>query len=118
MNKVVLSINPNKAMNYLLKSVIKPEYHLITVDNVYDATNELKKTEEITTIIIDLDQSEKEVWEFIHHVKTSRFYFKPLIALTSDKSTKMNKQVEEARIKHLFYKPFSPVEILKKIDDL
>lgn len=105
-------------MNYLLKSVIEGEYEIITVDNVYAATNELKKRRTIKTIIVDLDQSKKEVWEFIHHIKTSRFYFKPLIVLTSDRSSMMNKQVEEARIRHLIYKPFSPVDILKQIDEI
>lgn len=103
-------------MNFLLKSVIEKEYEMIVVDNVYAAAEELKKTKKIKTIIIDLDQAEKEAWEFIHHVKTSRFYFKPVIVLTSDKSVMMNKQVQEARIRHLFYKPFSPVDILKEIE--
>lgn len=117
MNRTVLSVNPNKAMNYLLKSVIEVQYKIITVDNVYSATNELKM-QAIKTIIVDLDHSEKEVWEFIHHVKTSRFYFRPLIVLTSDRSIRMNKQVEQARIRHLVYKPFSPDDILKQIDEI
>ncbi len=115
MNKVVLSINADKAMTFVLESVIEKEFEVITVEDVYAAATQLKKRLNIKVIIVDVDNTQRDVWDFIHHVKTSKFYFKPIILLTSNKSKLMSKQIESTGIKYFFYKPFSPSEILKKI---
>lgn len=87
MNNVVLSINADKAMTFVLESVIEKEFEVITVEDVYAATTQLKKRLNIKVIIVDVDNTQKNVWDFIHHVKTSKFYLKPIILL---KATKAN----------------------------
>lgn len=117
MMNAVLSINTNKAMNYVIESIIDKQYDAITVNDIYSAAEQLKKRQDIKTIILDVDNTNADVWDFIHHIKTSRFFNKPIIVLTSDKGLAQSKKVEEAKIRYLLHKPFTPSEILKKISE-
>lgn len=118
MTKAILSINTNKAMSYVLQSIMNEKFDVIVVDDIYSASEKLKKRLDIKTIIIDIDQSTGEAWDFIHHIKTSRFFYKPIIVLTSDKSKQTNIQAKEAKIKFLIHKPFTPSEILNQIKEI
>lgn len=118
MINAVLSINANKAMNYVIESIINHQYDVIAVNDIYSAAEQLKKRQDIKTIVLDVDNTQADVWDFIHHIKTSRFFNRPIIVLTSDKSLAQTKKVEETKIRYLLYKPFAPSEILKKISEV
>ncbi|XVJ66422.1 MAG: response regulator [Lacibacter sp.] len=118
MINAVLSINANKAMNYVIESIINHQYDVIAVNDIYSAAEQLKKRQDIKTIVLDVDNTQANVWDFIHHIKTSRFFNRPIIVLTSDKSLAQTKKVEETKIRYLLYKPFAPSEILKKISEV
>jgi DNA-binding response OmpR family regulator len=118
MTRVILSINANKAMSYILESIMDEKFDVIAVDDVYSASEKLKRRKDIRTIIIDIDHSTNEVWDFIHHIKTSKFYNRPIIVLTSDKSNQTNLQAKEAKIRYLLYKPFAPAEIMNQINEI
>ncbi len=55
MNKQVLSINGNTAMNYILKTGFSDKYNVITVANVFEALRELKRNEKIEMVLVDVD---------------------------------------------------------------
>jgi DNA-binding NtrC family response regulator len=112
--KVILSINASKAMSFVLETILENAYDIISVEDVYKATEKLKKRQDIETIVIDIDNTNSEVWDFINHVTTSRFYKRAIIVLTSDKSENFQFKLKEAKILHL-YKPFTPSDFLKKI---
>lgn len=104
-------------MNFLFQTVLGRKYHCIPVSDVYQGVNELKKRgDDITLIIIDLDYHTQENWDFIQHIQTSGLYQEtPIVVLTSEKQ---NEKLDLSKVYNLFYKPFSPMEILSKIDEL
>ena len=118
MNRTILSVNGNKPMNYLLQTVLSTRYDFIPVDDVFAAMNQLKRRTEIEAIIIDVDYSAQENWDFIQHVKTSGLYQKPVIVLTSDKSNRMGEKMAREKVYDFFFKPFSPPDLVRTIDRL
>lgn len=118
MSKTILCINRNRAMNYLLHTVLADRYNYLSVEDIYSAVNELKHNSDIKAIIFDLDYYGREAWDFIQHIGTSRLYQKPLIVLTSDHSKIMNDKIAEAKVYDFFHKPFSPHDIARAIDEI
>src|SRR5215510_8858795 len=118
MNRTILSVNGNKPMNYLLQTVLSTRYDFIPVDDVFAAMNQLKRKAEIELIIIDVDYSTQENWDFIQHINTSGLYQKPVIVLTSDKSKRMDARMTTEKVHDFFFKPFSPPDLLRTIDRL
>lgn len=105
-------------MNYLLHTVLSGKYNVMPVSDVFEGINELKRKEEVNLIIIDIDYNTQESWDFIQHIKTSGLYQDmPVIVLIS-----RNKKITEPNSAFwaydFFYKPFSPLDIIKTVDEL
>ena len=105
-------------MNFMLKSVLESQYQVIAVDDVFRGLNELKRSEDIELVIVDMDYSTTENWDFIRHLKTSSFYQKPVIVLTGDKSEKMEQTIAEEKVYDFFFKPFYPPDLVRSIEKL
>ncbi len=117
MSKTILSVNSNKSMNYLLNTIITRQHQFIPVTDIYSAMKELKKNNNISVVLLDIDMHIEESLDFIHHLQTSSLFNVAVVTLTSDKSGSLKKILEaDLGIHELFYKPFNPVDILKSID--
>lgn len=118
MRRNILSINGNKPMNFLLQTVLSPKYNLLTVSDVYEGMTELKKQDEVEMVIVDIDFHTQENLDFISHIKTSGLYQDtPVIVLTSNDNRQKDK-IAAHQVTNFFYKPFSPLDMLRSIDDL
>src|SRR5437764_14314522 len=84
MSKSILSINGNKAMNYLLRTLFQKEYRFVPVENIFQAMYQLRSDKSIELLIVDVDYHPQESWEFIEHIKTSKLYNIPLLVLTTE----------------------------------
>ena len=119
MSTSILSINSNKPMNYLLQTVLSERYNMIPVSDVFQGMHEIKKRKVIELIIIDVDYHTEENWDFIQHIKTSGLYQDiPVIVLITDESKRTSGKLTEAKVDNFFYKPFSPLDIIRTIDEL
>lgn len=118
MKTTILSVNGNKPMNYLLKSVLSNKYDFLSVTDVFAAMDCLKKNDSISLIIIDLDCKTEENWDFIEYVTSSILFNKKIIALTDENSLTMEGRIAKAKVKDRFLKPFNPLDIVKKIDEV
>ena len=105
-------------MNYLLQTVLSNHYKLVPVADVFQGMYELKRNEEIALVIADVDYNTQESCDFIHHIKTSGLYNKPVIVLTSDKSKNTTDKIAETDVYAIFIKPFNPVDLVKTINEL
>lgn len=116
MNKAVLSLNINKTTNALMNEIISEKFELIEFDDVFEAASELKKRKDIKVIIVDIEHENTDYLNFVYHVKTSRFYNKPMLILTSYHNNALNDKLKDVQIECLIYKPFSPMEVLRYIE--
>ncbi len=119
MNRNVLSINGNVAMNYLLKTGFSDKYKVITVANVFDALQELKRNEKIEMILVDIDHQTEECVDFVQHLNSSRLYSCSVIILGSSQNRELAKILSANKDVHdAFIKPFDPLNLSRSIDDL
>jgi len=105
-------------MNYLLQTVISGRYEFLPVPDVFAGVNELRRRDEIELIIIDVDYSTEENWDFIEHINTSGLHQKPVIVLMSGKSKRTDQRMVTEKVYDYFFKPFSPPDLLRVIDRL
>lgn len=114
----ILSINSNKAMNYLLKTVLSKNYNLIAVPDVFYGQQELKRQKNIELIIIDIDYNMQTNLDFIQHLKTSWLYQRPVIVLSSENNQETTERLIEANVHDILIKPFNPNDLKKSIGEL
>jgi len=115
MARKILSINGNRSMNYLLKTITSDKYNLITVPEALQAMWVLKTQKEIECVLIDLDYHTEQNLEFIQHLQNSFLYQCPIIILSSNKET--DEDITLTNDLNVFFKPFNPVDLKKLIDD-
>ena len=114
----VLSISHNKAMGYLLSTILTDSFRPVVVEDVFHGMNLLKYEHNISLIIIDIDYQTKESIDFILHINSSKIYNKPIIVLSSIQNQKANESEIEAFVYHYFKKPFNPIELVNIINEL
>lgn len=114
----VLVISHNKAMSYLIRTVLGNLFQLIIVEDVFHGMHRLKYKKDINLIIIDIDYQTKESIDFILHINSSKLYNKPLIVISSVQNQKTNEAVIEANVYDYFIKPFNPIELVDSINEL
>jgi DNA-binding response OmpR family regulator len=89
---------------------------LVPVSDVFAGMKELKKREEIKLILVDVDYSTQENWDFIQHIRTSGLYQKPVIVLASEKNKRMDDKMALDQIASYVYKPFNPPDLVRTIE--
>lgn len=118
MARSILCINGNSSMNFLLQTVLSGKYSTFLTSDVYQGMDQLRKRENIDVIIVDVDYHTQENWDFIQHIKTSGLYQNTsIIVLTSDYESH-NEKTAGSFVDTFFYKPFSPMEMVRSIDDM
>jgi two-component system, chemotaxis family, chemotaxis protein CheY len=106
-------------MNFLLQTVLSDRYQFLPVSDVYAGMNELKRRDEITLIIIDLDYHTQENLDFVQHIQTSGIYQDiPVIILRSDDNAGLYQKEDLSDRYDFFYKPFSPIDLVSRINEL
>jgi CheY-like chemotaxis protein len=115
MSKSILSVNGNKAMNYLLQTIFEKEYRLKPVSDVFEAMYHLKTNRKISALIVDIDYQSQQGWELIEHIKSSTLFDIPVIVLTTDNNEILQKKCYELEVDEIFFKPFNPVDLIATI---
>jgi CheY-like chemotaxis protein len=118
MSKSILSVNGNKAMNYLLHTIFEREYKFVPVTDVFQAMHQLKLNKQIDALIVDVDFQPQQGWELIQHIKTSKLYKIPVIVLATDNSEAVKQKSYEFELDEIFFKPFNPVDLIAAIKSL
>jgi response regulator RpfG family c-di-GMP phosphodiesterase len=114
----VLNIGHNQAMNYLIKTVLGPLFHLIIVEDVFFGMLMLKQKQDINYVLIDIDYQTKESIDFILHIHSSTIYKKPVFVLLSTSNQKVKELLTEGSVAAYFIKPFNPVDLINRINSI
>ena len=115
MARKIFSISSNKAMNYLLKTVMSDVYSVIAVQDAFQAMSVLK-AKDIKCILIDIDYQTEQNLAFIQHLKNSFLYQCSIIVLTSKKE--LDERIMKPNVYDLFVKPFNPIELKRSIGEI
>jgi CheY-like chemotaxis protein len=112
MIKSILSVNGNRAMNYLLKTILEKEYQFVPANDVFQGMHYLRNNKEIDVLIVDLDYQPQQGWELIEHIKSSRLYHMPVIVLATDNTELLRQKCYELEVDEIFFKPFNPEDLI------
>jgi CheY-like chemotaxis protein len=118
MSKSILSVNGNKAMNYLLQTIFEEEYRFVPSTDVYEAIHQLKSNKQIDALIVDVDFQPQQSWDFIQHIKSSKLYKIPVIVLATNNTETVKQKSYEFELDEIFFKPFNPVDLIAAIKNL
>jgi CheY-like chemotaxis protein len=118
MSKSILSVNGNKAMNYLLQTIFEKEYGFIPSTEAFQAMRQLKLNKEIGALIVDVDFQPQQSWELIQHIKSSKLYKIPVIVLATDNNETVKQKSYQFELDEIFFKPFNPVDLIAAIKSL
>ena len=118
MSKCILSVNGNKAMNYLLQTILEKEYQFIPASDVFGAVRHLKDRKEICALIVDLDYHPQHCWELIEHIKSSVLYKIPVIVLTTENDEVLRQKCYMYEVDEIFFKPFNPLDLIAAIKSM
>jgi len=118
MSKSILSVNGNKAMNYLLQTIFEKEYRFVPVEDVFQATHQLRANKQVSALIVDVDFQPQQSWELIQHIKSSRLYKIPVIVLATENNDSVKQKSYEFELDEIFFKPFNPVDLIAAIKNL
>jgi len=115
MKKNILSISSNKAMRFLLQTILHREYSNQSCDNVFVASSKLKTSAPFDMMIVDIAKGESDNWEFVHFVQSSSIYEMPIIVLADSAEIDEHEGGEDI---YFFSKPFDPQELVRTISEI
>jgi len=115
MSKSILSVNGNKAMNYLLKTILEKEYQFVPANDAFHGMHQLRANKKINVLVVDLDFHPQQGWELIEHIKSSKRYQIPVIVLATENTEILRQKCYEFEIDEIFFKPFNPVDLIAAI---
>jgi CheY-like chemotaxis protein len=118
MSKCILSVNGNRAMNYLLQTIFENHYDFIPVTDVYQALYQIKSNKRIQTLILDIDYQSDEIWNLVEHIKSSKLFQIPIIILSTSNSETISKKCYAYEIDEIFFKPFNPLELTTAVSSI
>lgn len=118
MRKRILSVNENKAMNYLLQTCLEKEFQFIPVTDVFQALYRLRTERKVSSIVIDVDFQPQQNWELIEHIKSSKMYGMPVVVLATENSEILRQKCYEYEVDEIFFKPFNPVDLIAAIRNI
>ena len=115
MRRSVLSVNGNRAMNYLLQTCFENKFQFVPVSDVFQAMHQLRTDKRICFLIVDLDFHPQQSWELIEHIKSSRLYDVPVVVLATENTEILRQKCYEYEVDEIFFKPFNPVDLIAAI---
>ena len=102
----------------MLQTVLSRKYKIIAVPDVFQGMQQLRSSEAIELVLVDVHFNSDDSWEFIQHIKSSWIYNRPVVVLTSDKELESTEIAAGSGVDYFFKKPFSPIDLIKTIDAL
>ena len=119
MKKKILIIDDSKPILTLLHVILNKKYEVMAASNAFDAMSWLNGGNSPDMIISDLQMPEIDGWEFIENLRTSFIYDNiPIIVLSGLPSKDMEVQCRMHGINDYVQKPFDPVILLEKINEI
>ena len=81
MSKSILSVNGNKAMNYLLKTILEKDYQFVPANDVFHGMYQLRTNKQISILVIDLLILGWCYFDSVERNRTLGAWFRVLIVL-------------------------------------
>ncbi len=117
MKKDILVIEGSKAIRFLLHTILKKHYNVVSVADGMSAMFYLRNSASPHMIIMDPDISDMPDWELVKQLSLNSFYQRiPVIAVSSGDMEHTASQAIKYGVIETFTKPFNPSILVETID--
>jgi CheY-like chemotaxis protein len=117
MKKNILTVDENKAMNFLLETVLLKRYTLTAAQNSFSAMKVLSLRRDFELIIISINELESENFELLQHISSSTMLKHiPVVVLSNSDDEKLKQLCKQQNVVGFLKKPFDPISLVEKID--
>lgn len=115
MSKSILSVNGNRAMNYLLRTILEKDYQFVPANDAFQAMHHLRNNKNFCCLVVDIDFQPQQSWELIEHIKSSKLNELPVIVLATENTELLRQKCYHNEVNEIFFKPFNPVDLIAAI---
>ena len=117
MKKEILVIEGSKAMRFLLHTVLKKHYKVVSVADGMNAMFYLRQSASPDMIILDPEIADMPEWQLVKQLSLNSFYQNiPIIAISSADIDYTASQAMKYGVMETFTKPFNPSTLVETID--
>lgn len=117
MKKDILVIEGSKAMRFMLHTILKKHYNVISVADGMSAMFFLRNSALPHMIVMNPDISDMPNWELVKQLSLNTFYQHiPIIAVSSGDIEYTASQATKYGVAETFTKPFNPSTLVETID--
>ena len=119
MKQQILIVDDSKPISYLLQTILRKKFQVITAPDGYAAMRWLSKKNFPALIIASPRLPEMQNWEMIEHLRSSGIYGDiPVIVLSGLDKQETAGKCAELGVEAYYMKPFNPVDLEKNICNL
>ena len=119
MRKEILVIDDSKAMRFMLHTILKKHYKVISVPDGLSAMYYLRNERQPDLIIMDPELPDFSDWELVKYISTSHLFAGiPLMVVSSDNEETTRARAINYSVAEFFLKPFNPLRLLESVDNL
>ena len=117
MKKNVLCIEKNRSICFLIETLLKDKYSVLSVENNYEAMESISSVKRIDIIILSIENSQDDNVELLYHLGSSSLLRNiPVIILSNTSYEELESVCLESNVHAFFTKPFNPLELSEKIN--
>ncbi len=117
MKKSVLCIEKSKSICFVIETMLKDKYSVLTFDNNYMAMERISSEKSTDLIILSIENLQDENVELLYHLGSSSLLRDiPVIILSSSRYEEIEPVCLESNVHAFFTKPFNPVVLSEKIN--
>lgn len=117
MKKSVLCIEKSRPICFLIETLLKDKYAVLSFENNYLAMERIASGNTTDLIILSIENVQDENVEFLYHLGTSSLLRNiPVIILSNTNYEELKSVCLESNVHAFFAKPFNPLELIEKIN--
>jgi two-component system, chemotaxis family, chemotaxis protein CheY len=119
MKKSILIIEDSKALNYIIATILKPEFDVFSANSYAEAFNYLRSADFVDLILIDVSNDESDNFRFLAHLSSSSLFCNiPTVVLSSSTDNQLENKTKALKASFFLPTPFNPSFLSEKIKEL
>ena len=119
MKKEILIVEGSKALRFLLHTIFKKHYKVVSGPDGLSAMYYLRQGNKPDLIVLDPELADMPEWELVKHLSLSPLYNQiPLVAISSLDENQLRVLAMKHGVAEYFTKPFNPLKLVESVDVL
>ena len=119
MRKEILVIDDSKAMRFMLHTILKKHYKVISVPDGLSAMYYLRNAQQPDLIIMDPELPDFSDWELVRYLTGSHLFSSiPLIVISGENEEDTRAKSVNSGVADFFLKPFNPLRLFEAVDNI